>query len=94
MQAEEQIKRIQVKLQQLLREYAVLQKENEQLKTDLNIARQQASLQQENIESLKQQAAILQYKQGELSGPDKKEFEKKVNSYLKEIDRCIALLSQ
>jgi hypothetical protein len=25
---------------------------------------------------------------------DKKEFEKRINSYIKEIDRCIALLSE
>jgi hypothetical protein len=29
-----------------------------------------------------------------MSETDKKEFEKKINSYVKEIDRCIAMLSQ
>ena len=29
-----------------------------------------------------------------MSEADKKEFEKRINSYLKEIDRCIAMLSQ
>jgi len=29
-----------------------------------------------------------------MSEADKKEFEKKINAYLKEIDRCIALLSE
>jgi len=42
---------------------------------------------------LKQQVNIMKISAGEMSGTDKKEFEKRITAYLKEIDRCIALLS-
>lgn len=94
METEIQLKRIHVKLQQLLKEYSHLQKENIQLKADLNNAKAQAADQQTNIDNLKQQVDVLKYANGDLSGTDKKDFEKKINAYLREIDRCIALLSQ
>jgi len=93
-QTEAQLKNIQSKLQQLLKEYAVLQKENNQLKAELKEVKNHVEWQREGIDSLEQQVAVLKYTNGELSETDKKEFEKKINSYLKEIDRCITLLSQ
>lgn len=91
---EVQLKRIQDKLQQLLKQFAVLQKENTRLKEELNSSKDQASSHQKNIETLKQQIDVLKLSSGEMSGTDKKEFEKKINGYLKEIDRCIALLGE
>jgi len=93
-EAEVQLKRIQEKLQQLLKQYGVLQKENSQLKEDVTNAKQQAVLYRENMDKLKQQVDVLKYSNGEMEESDKKEFEKRINSYLKEIDRCIAMLSQ
>jgi hypothetical protein len=43
---------------------------------------------------LEQQVSILKFAAGEMSEKDKKEFEKKINLYLKEIDKCIAFLGQ
>ena len=93
-EAEVQLKRIQEKLQQLLKQYSVLQKENSRLKEDIINTKQQAALSQENMDKLKQQVDVLKYSNGEMEETDKKEFEKRINSYLKEIDRCIAMLSQ
>jgi Ser-tRNA(Ala) deacylase AlaX len=92
--AEDQLKRIQEKIQQLLKQHAALQKENGQLRVELDNSREQVSMQQKNVEHLKQQLDILKLTAGEMSEADKKEFEKRINSYLKEIDRCIALLSE
>lgn len=92
--AEDQLKRIQEKIQQLLKQHAALQKENGQLRVELDNSREQVSMQQKNVEHLKQQLDILKLTVGEMSEADKKEFEKRINSYLKEIDRCIALLSE
>jgi len=89
-----QLKRIQDKLQQLLKDHAVLQKENSQLRQQLDMAKGQASEQMKSAEELKQQVSILKYSTGEMNETDKKEFEKRVNGYLKEIDRCITLLSE
>lgn len=89
---EQHLKRIQDKLQQFLKQYAALQKENVQLKEELNKSKEEAKAQQHQIDTLKQKLDILKLNAGEMSEVDKKEFEKKINTYLKEIDRCIALL--
>jgi chromosome segregation ATPase len=93
-EAEVQLKRIQDKLQQLVKQQAVLQKENAQLKAELGQSKDQASSHQKNVDNLKQQVDILRYNAGEMNEAEKKDFEKRINTYLKEIDRCIALLSE
>jgi regulator of replication initiation timing len=93
-ETEVQLKRIHTKLQQLLKEHTALQKENSQLKEELYNVKKQVAVQDENTESLKQQIAVLKYSNGDMSEADKKEFEKKINLYVKEIDRCIVMLSQ
>ncbi len=92
--AEEQLKRIQDKLQQLLKQHVLAKKENQQLKQALHGFETEAASHQEQVDGLKQQVDILKLSAGELSEKDKKEFEKKINGYLKEIDRCIALLGE
>lgn len=91
---EQHLKRIQDKLQQLLKLYAAMQKENTRLKDELQAAQQKVSLQQKNADELKQQVSILKVSSGEMNEADKKEFEKRINAYLKEIDRCITLLGE
>jgi chromosome segregation ATPase len=91
---EEQIKRIYDKLQQLLKQHASLQKENQLLREELESAQKQVAQYQETAEALKQQVSILQLGNGQMGEEDKKEFEKKLNTYIKEIDRCIAMLSE
>ncbi|HEX6192236.1 MAG TPA: hypothetical protein VFZ42_07725 [Chitinophagaceae bacterium] len=92
--AEEQLKRIQDKVQQLLKQHTALQKENAQLKAALSTAKDQTSLQQSDIDVLRQQVEVLKLGSGDMNAAEKKEFEKRINGYLKEIDRCIALLSE
>jgi chromosome segregation ATPase len=91
---EEQIKRIHEKLQQLLKQHAGLQRENQSLREELEHTQKQVSQYQERAEGLKQQVSILQLGNGQMSEDDKKEFEKKINTYIKEIDRAIAMLSE
>ena len=91
---EVQLKRIQDKLQQVLKEHAALQKENLPLKEELDKNRTQSFAHQQNIVDLKQQVDVLKITSGDWDPNDKKEFEKRINSYIKEIDRCIALLSE
>jgi len=89
-----QLKRIQDKLQLVLKQHASLQKENLKLKTELDKSSNHLQKNQENIEALKQQVEVLKITSGNWDETDKKEFEKRINSYIKEIDRCIALLSE
>ena len=91
---EHQLKRIQDKLQLVLKDYAGLQKENLRLKEELDKNRTQSFAHQQNIEDLKQQVDVLKITSGDWNEGDKKEFEKRINTYIKEIDRCIALLSE
>lgn len=96
---EQHLKRIQDKLQQLLKQHTALQKENSRLKADLQSAQERISGQHKMADELKQQVSILKVSAAEpgnhqMNEADKKEFEKRINSYLKEIDRCIALLGE
>jgi cell division septum initiation protein DivIVA len=91
---EQHLKRIQDKLQLLLKQHIAVQKENKRLKEELDTSQQKISTQQKKADELKQQVSILQVSAGEMSEADKKEFEKRINNYLKEIDRCIALLGE
>ena len=91
---EQHLRRIQDKLQLLLKQFAIVQKENSRLKEDIRSAQEKLNGQQKNVDELKQQVSVLKLSTGEMSEGDKKEFEKRINGYLKEIDRCIAMLGE
>lgn len=91
---EQHLKRIQEKLQLLLKEHTAIVKENKILKEELSEAEKKVITQQKSVDELKQQVSILKVSAGDMSEADKKEFEKRINGYLKEIDRCIAMLGQ
>jgi hypothetical protein len=93
-QTEQHLKRIQDKIQQLLKQHASIQKENSLLKGELEKSKAQSLQHQQNVTYLKQHVDVLKLNAGEMKEADKKEIEKRINSYLKEIDKCIALLSE
>ena len=92
--AEQQLKRIQEKVQQVLKLNAGLQKENNRLKEELASVKEHTTDQQKSMEDLKRQVAVLKISAGEMNEGDKKELEKRINGYIKEIDRCIAMVSE
>ncbi len=93
-QLEEHIKRVNNKLQQMLRQYLQIQKENEKLKEKLKeLIACQAKEAEETIR-LQQQVSILKLSAGQMAETEKKAFEKQINRYIKEIDKCIGLLSE
>ena len=91
---ETQLKRIQDKLQQVLKQQSVLQKENQRLKEDLEKCTKANLVYRQMSDDLKQQVEVLKITSGNWDENDKKGFEKRINNYIKEIDRCIALLSE
>ena len=93
-ESEQHLKRIQDKVQQLLKQHIALKKENRSLKDELDSIKKEASQFRENSDTLKQQVEILKYSNGEMEEEDKKQFEKRINTYIKEIDRCITMLSR
>jgi chromosome segregation ATPase len=90
---EDQIKRIQDKLQRLLKQQQALSRENEELKGQLSVYKNDSVDNRNTIDELKQQVSILKVNAAEMTDIDKREFEKRLNYYIKEIDRCIAMLS-
>ena len=94
MNSGEQVQRITVKVQELLKKYEGLLKENERLRNELVPAKQREAGFLEMIESLQQQVMILKAGTGKLDEADKRELDKKLHIYLKEIDRCISMLSE
>lgn len=92
MSIDNQIKSVQEKLQLLLKQHEALVKENKLLKTELDNNKKQALQNNESIDRLKQQVEVLKFSNGEMNDAEKKQFEKRINTYLKEIDRCIAML--
>jgi len=91
---QQHIKRIQDKLQQLLKQYQLVQKENEKLLVQLQVARENEHSAQQRTEELLQQVAFLKAAKTGLNDTEKKDFEKRINQQLKEIDKCISLLSE
>jgi septal ring factor EnvC (AmiA/AmiB activator) len=91
---EQHIQRINEKLQQLLKQYRASQKENEKLKKELADIRGLHTERNKQIEDLEQKVAILKTATNNMNEADKKDLEKKLNHYIREIDRCIAILSE
>ena len=91
---ESQIKRIQEKLQLVLKKQDDLSKENQRLKKDIDKSIKQSTQYLQLIETLKQQVDVLKISSGNWDENDKKDFEKRINLYVREIDKCIALLSE
>ena len=91
---EDHIKRVNNKLQQLLKQYHALQKENGKLKDTLKEVQQVKETEAEKISQLQLQVNILKTSVGQMTETDKKVFEKQINQYVKEIDKCIGLLSE
>ncbi|MFN5476363.1 MAG: hypothetical protein ACOVOS_09320 [Chitinophagaceae bacterium] len=90
----EQIDRIRTKVQALVKKQQVLEKENEKLKSELD-RKQGLELElKEKVGQLEEQLNLAKVSGGQMDEVSKKAFEKQLNQYIKEIDRCIAMLSQ
>jgi ABC-type iron transport system FetAB ATPase subunit len=88
-----QIKSIQDKLQQLLKQQAVLYKENQRLKKELEKATGLNEEKQALVQALQQQTDVLKLGSGTMDEAEKNALGKRIDVYLKEIDKCLALLN-
>lgn len=93
-QTDLQIKRVAEKLQALIKQRDSLLKENGRLKDDLLQLQDANSQHTGQLQHLQQQVEILKAKKGEMSAEEKALLEKRLGMYIREIDRCIALLSE
>jgi|SRR5215469_3997370 hypothetical protein len=93
-EAELRVRRIQEKLQQLLRQRDLLQKENGKLRDELRQVQQEQTEQAARLEQLQQQVEIVKATKAAMSEEEKRALEKRLGQYIREIDRCIAMLGE
>lgn len=88
------INSIHTKLQQLLKQYDHLLKENSRQQQDIAQLQKEHQLAKDKLEEYKQQNLILKASVTSMDEKEKKELEQRINQYVKNIDQCISLLSQ
>lgn len=91
---ENQVKSLHQKIQLLIKQQSGMLKEHDRLKAENQVNKKTIEAQQAVIAQLQQQVELLKIGTGNWNEQDKKNFEKRINSYIKEIDKCINLLSQ
>ena len=94
MAEQDQLNRVYEKIQLLVSRVEFLQKENESIKRELRETQKLSTARQSIISDLEQTINVLRTAPGKMEEADRKELDKKLSSYLKEIDRCITLLEQ
>lgn len=90
---EEHINFINSKLQLLLKKYATLQKENVSLNREIDLYKEREQQTLQKIDSLEMQARILKTSAGSMNEEEKKNFEKKISQYIKDLDKCMTMLN-
>jgi uncharacterized small protein (DUF1192 family) len=92
MSQTESLKRFNEKLQLVVHQYQVMQRENVRLHKELQDLKGKDELHVQQIAELENKVAALKMAAGQIEVTDRKELEKKLNLYIREIDRCIAML--
>ncbi len=89
-----QIKTISDKLQQLVKKCNSLQKENEVLYRELSVLKEKEKQYKSTIDAISQKVNILQAVTGNMTEADQKELEKRINQFVKDIDKCIDMITE
>ncbi|MBW0178827.1 hypothetical protein [Sediminibacterium sp.] len=87
------IRAVQDKLQLLLKSHQVLTRENQRIQKELEKSQQLLIQRDEHIYALQQQIDAQKLGTSAQSPEEKALLEKRINGYLKEIDKCLALLN-
>ncbi len=90
---EEYINSLHIKLQVFIKKYIALKKENLALTDAVKELTENEKFLSEKINILETQNSILKASAGNMSNDEKKEFEKKIKDYIKDIDACITMLN-
>ncbi len=89
---QEQILRIEEKLVRLLSQHQKLLRENQKLRAEhFQLIETQKKL-KGKVDELELQLALLKSTETETAKSSRAALEKKINAYVKEIDKCIAIL--
>ena len=84
---------LNAKLQLLLKQYAGLISENATQKIKIKKLEETAGQQKSAFEKLQQEQLILKASLDVMDEAEKKKLEQKINGYVRNIDKCISLLS-
>jgi hypothetical protein len=93
-QLETHISRINNKLQEVLKNYDALKKQNIQQTETIQVLTAEKNEQIQKIRLLEEQQYLLKSMAGKLDEKEKKSFEQALGKYIREIDKCIAMLSE
>lgn len=93
MSTESQIAIIEEKLQALTVRYKRLQKENSNLKVELHDVTTKLAISLKENESLHQKLDVSNIGVSDWSPIEKQNLQKRIDGYLKEIDKCMELLN-
>lgn len=88
-----QLQLLQTKLQALLKNYKQLQNENVQLKKELGKKSAEAIEAKEKLQTIQQQIDVLKLSKNGFDETEKVVLGKRIDIYLKEIDKCLVLLN-
>jgi chromosome segregation ATPase len=88
----EQLSRVGTKVSRLIRDLNASEKENERLRQEIEGLRRREDELSTRCREMEEQIAVLKAAAGRLDENTKKELEKRLNQYVREIDRCISLL--
>lgn len=94
MQANQAFDALQKQIQQLLMHYKQLQQKHERLQQQYQKSVEQTNALQEKINSLEQKVAAKNINVQNWDSEEKKELQKKINTYLKDIDTCLQMLNK
>jgi seryl-tRNA synthetase len=82
------------KLQKLVKEHEQLKKENQRLQQQLEEHQATNGQHGQRVAELENQVAVLKSSTGNMDAAAKKEMERRINQYVKEIDNVITLLHE
>ena len=87
------IDNIQSKINLLIKNYQALVVESKRLKNENEKLKSSHEKLQETAAIMEQQNRILKASAGKMEGEEKVAFEKVINQYIKEIDKCMTMLN-
>jgi len=93
MDIEIELKNIQSKLKQVGKQHQSLQKKNARLNKELERSKLAISQQSQQFNTLQYKADALKLGVNNWSPEEKADLEKRIDEYLKEIEKCLALLN-
>ena len=89
---DEHLQRVEEKLQQVLKDFFQKQRELLRLEKENEELKEQLALNKKKVAELTQSLDVLKIKGLAMDEGSKKELEKRINVYLKEIDKCLSML--